>query len=45
MDKSSIQYGDIETFCAHFSLGVLKDFAPWDIFWSGGIEKFCTLGC
>ena len=28
MSKSSIQYGGIEAF------------APWDIFWSGGIETF-----
>ena len=23
---------------------VLKNFASWDIFWSGGIEKFSPLG-
>ena len=23
-----------------YTLGVLKYFAPWDIFWSGGIETF-----
>ena len=25
-------------------MGVLKHFAPWVIFWSGGIETFCFLG-
>ena len=43
---SSIHYGDIETFCpmGHILVWVLKHFAPWYIFWSGGIETFCLLG-
>ena len=25
-------------------MGVLKHFAPWDMFWSGGIATFCLPG-
>ena len=32
---------DLEVVC---NMGVLKHYAPWDIFWSGGIEIFCPQG-
>ena len=40
--RYSIQFGGVEKVCAWdvLSLGVLKHFAPWEIFWSGNIETF-----